>query len=152
MILAGSLELANANAVADSTVIVNVNNGLLFAPGIDTFNMGGLSGNSSLTLSDTNQNPVTVAVGGNNVNTTYSGSIGGNGGLEKAGSGTLTLTGTNSFTGGLVLDPGIVSVNSDAALGGPAGTATWGGLTGNIIFAANSTLQASGSFALAANR
>ena len=83
-------------------------------------------------------------IGGNNANTTFSGSIGGNGGLVKSGSGMLTLTGNNSFTGGLVLDPGIVSITSDAALGAVPGIA----LRSNITFAANSTLQADGSFAL----
>ena len=46
-----------------------------------------------------------------------------------------------------MLDPGILSIGSDAALGAvPASPST------NITFAANSTLQARGSFALAANR
>ncbi len=47
---------------------------------------------------------VTLAVGENNANTTFSGSIGGHGTLVKEGTGTLTLTGSNSFTGGLLLD------------------------------------------------
>ena len=63
-------------------------------------------------------------IGGNNANTTFSGSIGGSGGLVKSGSGTLTLTGSNSFTGGLVLDPGIVSINQRRRLGRPTGIAT----------------------------
>jgi len=148
----GTLQLANAMALQNSTVNVNADNGLQFSPGIGTFNVGGLSGSGALALSDTNGGPVALAAGGNNANTTYSGSIGGNGGLIKNGGGSLTLTGSNSFSGGLTLDPGTVSINGDAALGDPTGIATWGGLSANVIFVANSTLQALGSFALAPNR
>ena len=66
---------------------------------------------------------MTLAVGGNNANTTFSGSIGGSGGLVKAGSGSLTLTGSNTFTGGLMLDPGIVSITQRRRLGRRAGIA-----------------------------
>ncbi len=143
----GTLQLASAAAVQNSTVSVNVDNGLQFSSGIGTFDVGGLSGSNSLTLSDTGGGPVTLAVGGNNANTTFSGSIGGSGGLAKAGSGALTLTGSNSFRGGLTLDPGMVSITSDAALGAVPQSPTT-----DITFAANSTLQAGGSFALAVNR
>ncbi len=148
-ILQGAVELADANALQNSTVIVDVDYGLLFSSSVfgDTFNVGGLAGGNALMLDDDASNPVTLAVGGNNANTTYSGSIMGDGGLVKSGTGKLTLTGSNSFTGGLVLDPGIVAINGDAALGAaPASPAT------NITFEANSTLQALGSFALSASR
>ncbi len=118
----GTLQLASAVAVQNSTVSINVDNGLQFSPGIGAFDVGGLSGSNSLTLSDTGGNAVTLAAGGNNANTTFSGSIGGNGGLVKSGSGSLTLSGSNSFTDGLVLDPGAVSITSDAALGARQGS------------------------------
>ena len=41
---AGLLVLGNANAVQNSTVSVNAANGLGFAPGIGTFNLGALNG------------------------------------------------------------------------------------------------------------
>ena len=50
-ITAGTLNLANANAVKNSTV--SVGDGLTFSHGIGTFNVGGLSGTSSIALNDT---------------------------------------------------------------------------------------------------
>ena len=37
--------------------------------------------------------------------------------LIKVGTGTLTLTGTNTYSGGTGLDGGIVAINNDANLG-----------------------------------
>ncbi len=45
--------LANSNAAQNSTVIVSVNNGLLFSPGIGTFNVGSIGGTGNLVLADT---------------------------------------------------------------------------------------------------
>jgi fibronectin-binding autotransporter adhesin len=148
----GSLELGNANALQYATLDVNVNGGLLFFPNIGTFNVGGLAGSGSFTLDDAAQNATTLVLGGNNADTTYSGAIGGLGGVIKEGGGKITLLGKNTFKGGFGIDPGIVSINADAALGDPTGSTTWSGLTANVIFQANSTLQADASFALSASR
>lgn len=43
--------------------------------------------------------------------------ITGNGALTKTGSGSLTLSGMNSYSGGTVLEQGILGINSDSALG-----------------------------------
>lgn len=48
--------------------------------------------------------------------TTLSGSIVGSGSLTKIGLGTLTLSGINSFTGGLIIEQGSVAVNSSSSL------------------------------------
>ena len=47
------------------------------------------------------------------------GAIGGVGGLTKTGSGTVILGGANSFSGGIVVNSGILSVGSDTNLGAP---------------------------------
>jgi autotransporter-associated beta strand protein len=55
----------------------------------------------------------TLAVGGTISGTTFS--------LTKAGLGTLTLSGTNTFTGGTTLNAGKLNINSTQALGTAAG-------------------------------
>lgn len=71
--------------------------------------------------------PITVGPSGANVsvtfanaNLTFGGTISGSGQILKAGAGVLTLTGTNTFTGGIVAVQGTVAAASDAALGDPA--------------------------------
>src|SRR5271157_894805 len=57
-------------------------------------------------------------VGLNNLSTEVSGSVVGMGGaLIKVGTGTLTLTGTDTYSGGTDINGGILAVNSDANLG-----------------------------------
>ena len=134
MISQGAVELADPNAAQNTTLVVNASNGLLFGPGIGTFNLGGLAGSGSLTLSDTTGTPINLFFGGNNQNTIYGGTISGAGTLTKAGNGATILTGNNrNWTGRLRLDPGIVGFTSDAALGAA---------TNPIDFLANATLQA----------
>lgn len=55
---------------------------------------------------------------------TYAGVVSGNGTFEKAGSNTLSLTGTNTFTGGTTISAGTLQIGS----GG-----TTGSITGNIV-------------------
>jgi fibronectin-binding autotransporter adhesin len=47
----------------------------------------------------------------------FDGAITGTGGLTKAGAGALTLSGTNTYTGGTMLNAGTLVVNSLQALG-----------------------------------
>jgi autotransporter-associated beta strand protein len=65
-----------------------------------------------------------LSVGSNNLNTTFSGVIqdggilGGTGGsIKKAGSGTLTLSGANTYTGGTTVSSGSLLITSKAASG-----------------------------------
>jgi len=54
---------------------------------------------------------------GDATNTTFSGIISGAGSLVKNGTGTLTLTGANIYTGGTLLSAGTLSIGSASALG-----------------------------------
>ncbi len=74
--------------------------------------------------------------------------ISGVGGLTKTGASTLTLLGTNSFTGDSIIKAGVVSVDGDAALG--TGKVTLGDSTttasASLTYAVNSPLSVSRNF------
>jgi autotransporter-associated beta strand protein len=55
--------------------------------------------------------PIALTVGGNNSSTTYAGVLSGGGSLIKAGSGALTLSGTNTYTGATTVAAGQLTVN-----------------------------------------
>ncbi|MGA2254373.1 MAG: autotransporter-associated beta strand repeat-containing protein, partial [Thermoguttaceae bacterium] len=70
----------------------------------------------------------TLETGLDNSNTTFSGAISGNGGiLIKSGSGTFTLTGTNTYSGGTQINGGILNINGDSALGAASAPLTFTG-------------------------
>ena len=113
---AGQLLLGAANAVQNSTVSVNVDNGLGFVPGAGPFNVGALSGAGALALSDSSGGAPLLNVGGNGANATYSGVISGAGGLTKSGAGMLLLTAANTYRGGTTLAAGAVQLGNANAV------------------------------------
>ena len=109
--------LNNAYAAPNSTVTVNTNNGLLFntnSGAITTLNVGGLSGSGNISLADGSY-AVMLSAGGNGSGTTYSGMFCGPGGLIKAGSGMLTLSGSNTYSGLTTISAGTISLNNTNA-------------------------------------
>ena len=60
---------------------------------------------------------------------TYAGTVEGTGVLTKIGGGTLTLTGTNTYSGGTNVNVGAVAVSADNALGAATGPLTFNGGT-----------------------
>ncbi len=132
----GTLELISANAVptgSDMTVAT----GATF--NLNGFNqtLGSLAGAGTVTNSSG-----TLTVGGDNASTTFSGSINGNGALTKAGSGTMILSGSNSFGGNLTISGGTLSVSQDANLGA----------TTNLTVLSGGTLGVTESFTANSNR
>lgn len=99
--------------------------------------LGGIKGSQNLNLTNANNGPVALTVGGNDQSTVYSGAISGSGSLIKTGTGTLELTATSTHTGGIAVNAGVLLVNNTAGSGtglGPVSVltgATLGG-TGSI--------------------
>jgi fibronectin-binding autotransporter adhesin len=107
----GAVQVGSANAIQNSTVNVNINNGLKFSAGLGSTAIGGLAGSGNLALTDQANAGVALTAGGNNANTTYAGSMSGTGGsFAKAGSGTLALAGANNYTGATYVTGGTLKL------------------------------------------
>jgi len=103
-----SVSVGNVNAFRGSTVVINNFQSFSFTvSGNNTYNFGGVSGSQNLSIGAN-----TLSFGANNQNNTYSGVFSGSGGLVKVGSGTQTLTGNNSFTGGITVNGGTLAVDN----------------------------------------
>ena len=107
-ITGGALNLAHNLAVQNSTVTVSSSGALTFAAGITSPTLGGLAGSASLALATAASQPVTLSVGQNGQNTTYTGVLSGAGGLNKVGTGTLTLTTSQAYGGATLISGGIL--------------------------------------------
>ncbi|WP_168355893.1 autotransporter-associated beta strand repeat-containing protein [Sphingomonas gei] len=121
----GYLQLANGQALAD-TVALTVNTDAVVQLGAPSETVGSLAGGGRIMAA---LGPATLVVGGNNVSTTFSGALENSGAnvasLAKIGTGTLTLSGNNSYTGTTTISGGTLRV-------GNAGTTGALG-TGNVI-------------------
>ena len=111
-IASGTLQLANVGGLPNSSVYVGVNNGLAFATGNTATTIGALSGGGNLLLQDGGSHPVTLTAGGNNASTAYSGILGGSGGLSKTGTGNLTLSNVNSYSGATTISSGTMTLST----------------------------------------
>lgn len=108
----------NARFITSGTGIVDFG-GSLGAAGDGRITAGSIQGSGLYYIGGGN----TLVVGGNNLSTEVSGVIGdfnpcgcgpaGSGSLEKVGTGTLILSGTNSYTGTTTVNGGILRVDGD---------------------------------------
>ena len=141
------LNIANSNAVQNSTVTPSSDNTITFASGITTANFGGLSGTGAFALTNAAVANVALSVGSNNASTTFSSSISGGGRLTKVGSGTLTLSTDQSYSGSTTVNGGTLAVNgnlSSTALVLGGGTLSLSNGTG-ASFTNGTTLNAGSS-------
>jgi len=78
---------------------------------------------------------------------------GGSRGINMTGAGTVILSGTNTFSGGLTLSAGIVSVSSNSNLGAASGGLTFNGgtlqVTGSVLGTRAITMTGAGTFDVA---
>ncbi|NDW19126.1 T9SS C-terminal target domain-containing protein [Dysgonomonas sp. 216] len=107
------------------------------------FKIGGLSSNSEVQLALGNH---TWTVGNRNTNTTFQGLMSGSGKLVKVGTGTLSLTNANSYTGTTTINGGrILALNTTgSATGAGAMTVSSGATIGGTGFIGNTVAVKSG--------
>ena len=151
---AGVLTLSGVNTYSGPTVIAS--GGLILESGLPTSSVV-MSSNTTLDLSvgtdslvalgslvDAAGSPTshqvllgdnTLVTGLDSTSTTFSGAISGNGGLIKAGSGTFTLAGSNTYGGGTTIAAGELALAGGAALP-PNGSISF---TGGALQAIDST-------------
>jgi autotransporter-associated beta strand protein len=146
----GTTTFSNASTAGNATITTN-NGGSVFFTGTSsggqasfTTNAGGVFDISQLTSGGTTAGSIAGAgnyflggnaltVGGNNLSTTVSGVIsdgGAGGALVKVGTGTLTLSGTNTYTGATTVNAGTLEVDGSIAPSSLLSVNTGGTLTG----------------------
>ncbi len=136
---AGTLTLSVSNSFAGG---VTLSNGTLVASANNALGSGALTVNSgTLSMGTTTQNKSTITLNGGSITGTgtlngtsflvrdgsIAANLAGTGGMTKSTAGTVTLSGSNSFTGGVAINGGTLSVSSDANLGAAANGITFGG-------------------------
>jgi fibronectin-binding autotransporter adhesin len=151
----GTLTLTGTNTYSGTTTLsagtVNANSSAAIGNGSATntlaFSGGTLQAGGTITSPSTRA--VSVASGSATIDTngntvSIAGVISGSNGLSKNGSGTLTLTGTNTYSGSTNISAGTLNANSSTAIGD--GSAT------NTLNISGGTLQAGGTITSPATR
>ncbi len=146
----GTLDLSNQFALQNSTLTMMAGTSTVFdsAVAANAFTLGGLIGSANLALVNTAGIPIALSVGNNNASTTCSGVLSGPGSLIKIGTGTLILSGANTYTGGTTILGGMLNINSDSALGAAAGVVNLTGGTLQFVAGGGLTLNSSRNIVL----
>ena len=135
----GYLQFFNTTSAANATVQL-ASGGTLAVETAGNLDLGSLSGDSGSQVLFTafSSSTPSLTVGASGASTTFAGTISENassgavsGALTKVGAGKLTLTGSNSYSGGTTLEAGELSIGNASALG-----------SGTLTFAGSATLEA----------
>ena len=130
---AGGLTLSGGSAIGNNSAVTQSASTTLTLSSDET--IGSLAGTGSVVLN------AGLTTGSDNTSTTYAGAISGLFGLTKAGSGTLTLTGNNTYTGATTVSAGGLTLNRvGGALDGNTSVAVASGAT--LTLTADETIDA----------
>ena len=166
VILNGTTSFAGNTRIDSSTLFVGASNVLSTGAGKGNIVFQG-SGSSVLDLRGTTQTVnglddsvlagtiqstvgtlSTLIVGNNDTTSSYRGTISNNTALQKIGSGTLTLSGSNTYTAGTTLNAGVLALGNANAIG-TTGTVSFGG--GTLQYSGSTTTDYSARFSNAAS-
>ena len=128
LLTAGTIELDNKSSLKYSTLDTTPGTGnIVFKAGgsgtTGQYTFGGLQGSLDLRVDSADNVGGTtgnrdLAVGFNNLNTSYSGVLSGDCDFSKVGTGTLTYTGASTYTGVTAISGGTLSINSIKSVNG----------------------------------
>jgi fibronectin-binding autotransporter adhesin len=147
LILSGTNTYSGATTVAAGTLYINgggamsaasdytVAAGALLSVNdtLGTVTAGSIAGAGQLRI----ESGSTLETGATNASTTFTGMIFDSGSLRKVGTGTLTLTEENTYSGGTTIAGGAVSISKESNLGNVAGALT---LNGGVLQVTGTTL------------
>ncbi|MGO4391388.1 autotransporter-associated beta strand repeat-containing protein [Variovorax sp. M-6] len=147
---ASGLSVAGTNALTLSGVISGVGGltqngmGTLTLSGANTYTggttiiTGALQGDTTSLRGDIVDHATLVF--NQNVNGIYNGTLSGTGALVKQGSGTLTLSGNNSYSGTTQIDAGTLALGAGASVASSAGVGLAAGATLDLSAAGNQSI------------
>ncbi len=125
----GTLEDGIANGLPTATALTVSGTGANFNLNGYNQTVGGLSDGGAATGTVTDSGATATLTDDTTGSNTFSGTIAGSVAFGMAGSGTVTLSGANPFTGGTTVSAGKLVVANSAALGGPGAVVTLSGGT-----------------------
>jgi len=144
----GSWESANTAHFGGTAGTVNINGVVNADSGLNFETDGYVVTGGTLTLGASS---ITTGTG---VTATISSVISGSAGLSKLGDGTLQLTGSNDFTGTVLVSGGTLSIDSDSELGNADNDISMSGGTlavaGDVDLGSGRDISGAGTFAVSA--
>ena len=110
-----TLRVGNSLALQNSTVNVSTvllsPNSVQFTTGLGSATFGALASSGNLSLNDTGAAAVSLTAGGNNSTTAYSGVMSGLGSFTKTGTGNMTLSANQTYSGTTRVNGGSLVIN-----------------------------------------
>ena len=117
-VYAGTLSTASAELLSDTGAVNIASGGTLALGGNETIgSLGDLAYNGTTNGGTVQLGQYTLSAGGANTSTSFSGIVTGTGGLTKTGTGTLTLSGANTYTGTTTVSGGTLQGSTTSIAG-----------------------------------